>query len=287
MISKSDDEIRKPEDAKSAFRFRIFGILNITEDSFSDGGKYLAPDAALARARHLSKDADVLDIGAASSQPDAKAVAPDVEIARLNSVLPALKREGVKVSVDSFAPQVQLWALEHGVEYINDIQGFPDPSLYPAFAASSAKLIVMHSTSGRGPATRVDVPHSEIFARVCAFFDRRIPALTEAGIARERLILDPGMGFFLGADPANSLTILNRLPELKTRYGLPVLVSVSRKSFLRKITGRSAAEAGPASLSAELFAVRQGADHIRTHDPQALRDGLAVEAALASPAPRA
>ena len=266
---------------------RIFGILNITEDSFSDGGKYLAPDAALQRARVLAKDAEVLDIGAASSHPDAKPVAPDVEIARLNSVLPMLKKEGIKVSVDTFSPAVQRWALEQGADYINDIQGFPEPSFYPALAASTAKLIVMHSVAGRGPATRADIPHSEIFARSCEFFERRVSALTGAGIARERVILDPGMGFFLGADPANSLTILTRLPELKARYGLPVLVSVSRKSFLRKITGRTAAEAGPASLSAELFAVHQGADYIRTHEPAALRDALAVEAALASPAPRA
>lgn len=266
---------------------QIFGILNITEDSFSDGGKYLAPEAALTRAQQLAKDADVLDIGGASSHPDAKTVPPDVEIARLNSVLPALKREGIKVSVDSFSPEVQKWALEQNAEYINDIQGFPEHSLYPALAASKAKLIVMHSVAGRGPATRADIPHSEIFARVCEFFDSRIRALTAAGMVRERLILDPGMGFFLGADPANSLTILARLPELKARYGLPVLVSVSRKSFLRKITGRTAAEAGPASLSAELFAVRQGADYIRTHEPQALKDALTVEAALASAAPRA
>ncbi len=265
----------------------IFAILNITEDSFSDGGKYLAPDAALARAHLLAKDADVLDIGAASSHPDAKPVAPDVEIARLHSVLPALKREGVKVSVDTFSPEVQTWALAQGADYINDIQGFPDPSLYPALAASKAKLIVMHSVAGRGPATRAEIPHSEIFARVCGFFDSRIPALTAAGIARERLILDPGMGFFLGADPANSLTILARLPELKARFGLPILVSVSRKSFLRKITGRSAPESGPASLSAELFACARGADYVRTHEPGALRDALAVTAMLASPGGRA
>jgi len=266
---------------------RIFGILNITEDSFSDGGKYLAPDAALARARQLAKDADVLDIGAASSHPDAKAVAPDVEIARLSSVIPALKKEGIPVSVDTFSPEVQKWALARNVEYLNDIQGFPDLTLYPALAASNAKLIVMHSVAGRGPATRADIPHPEIFGRIVDFFDRRIPALAEAGIARERLILDPGMGFFLGADPENSFTVLRRLPELKSRYGLPVLVSVSRKSFLRKITGRPAAEAGSASLSAELFAAARGADHIRTHDPAALKDALAVAAALASPSPRA
>jgi dihydropteroate synthase type 2 len=265
----------------------ILAILNITEDSFSDGGKYLAPDAALARARVLAKDADVLDIGAASSHPDAKPVAPDLEIARLNSVLPALKKDSVKISVDTFSPEVQRWALRQGADYVNDVRGFPEPSLYPALAASKAKLIVMHSLAGRGAATRAEVPHSEIFARISRFFDSRIPALTNAGIARERLILDPGMGFFLGADPANSLTVLRRLPELKSRFGLPILVSVSRKSFLRKITGRSPAEAGPASLSAEIYAAAQGADYIRTHDPAALKDAMEVWRKLDSGGARA
>ena len=116
--------------------------------------------------------------------------------------------------------------------------------------------------------------------RVLRFFDGRLADLVQAGIARERLILDPGMGFFLGTDPEASFTVLRRLPELAARYGLPLLVSVSRKSFLRKVTGRSAAEAGPASLAAELFAVRQGADYIRTHGPGPLRDALSLEKAL-------
>ncbi len=261
---------------------KIFAILNITEDSFSDGGKFLAPDAALAQAAKLAKDADVLDIGGASSHPDAKPVASDVEIARLQSVLPALKKDGAKISVDSFSPDVQRWALSQDVDYLNDVRGFPDPAIYPALAASRAKLIVMHSVAAHGPATRANIPHSEIFARIHTFFEQRIAVLTKGGIARERLILDPGMGFFLGADAENSLTVLRRLPELKAAFGLPLLVSVSRKSFLRKITGRPPAEAGPASLSAELFAIRQGADHIRTHDPAALKDALAVARALDS-----
>ena len=205
-----------------------------------------------------------------------------MEIARLASVLPALKKDGIKISVDSFSPDVQRWAISQDVEYLNDVRGFPDSAIYPALAASRAKLIVMHSVAAHGPATRADIPHTEIFARVHGFFEQRITALTTAGIARDRLILDPGMGFFLGANSENSLTVLRRLPELKAAFGLPILVSVSRKSFLRKITGRAAAEAGPASLCAELFAIRQGADHIRTHDPAALKDALAVARALDS-----
>src|SRR5688572_22632557 len=123
---------------------KILGILNITTDSFSDGGKYLAPEAALAHAQSLADDgADIIDIGAASSNPDAGAVTPELEIARLASVVPALKAKGLPLSIDSFAAPVQRWALEAGVDYLNDIHGFPDAALYPALAASAAKLIVM------------------------------------------------------------------------------------------------------------------------------------------------
>ncbi|MBV9045597.1 MAG: dihydropteroate synthase, partial [Alphaproteobacteria bacterium] len=244
----------------------ILGILNITADSFSDGGKYLEPAAAVAHAKALVADgADILDIGAASSNPDAKGVPPETEIGRLESVLPALG--GIALSIDSYSLPVQRWALKQGVAYLNDIEGFAEPALYPELAASQAKLIVMHSVQGRGQATRVHAPAADIMDRVMAFFDARIAALTAAGIARQRLILDPGMGFFLGTDPEASFTVLRRLPELKARYCRPLLISVSRKSFLRNITGKAPADSGPASLAAELFAIRQGADYIRTHAP--------------------
>jgi len=254
---------------------KILGILNITEDSFSDGGKFLAADTAIAHAGKLMADgADAIDVGAASSNPDAKAVPPEVEIARLAAVIPALQAKSIPVSVDSFSPEVQRWALGQGVAFLNDIHGFPDSALYPELAKSNAKLIVMHMVQERGVAVRTEVPTPEIFGRVTAFFDTRVKALTDAGIARERLILDPGMGQFVGTDPENSLILLRRLSDLKSRYGLPLLVSVSRKGFLRKLTGRPIDRIGPASLAAELFAAGQGAGFIRTHDPGALRDGL-------------
>lgn len=261
---------------------KILGILNITEDSFSDGAKYLAPGAALAHGRALMADgADVLDIGAASSNPDAKAVAPDVEIERLASVVATLKAEGASISVDTFAPDVQRWALEQNIDYLNDIQGFPDAKLYPALAASNAKLIVMHSVQGRGPATRVHVPSDTMMDRILAFFEARIGALAAAGIARDRLVLDPGMGLFLGTDRHASFTVLRGIGRLKDAFGLPVLISVSRKSFLRRLTGRGPDDALAATLAAEIFAVCQGADYIRTHEPKPLRDALVTWAALA------
>ncbi len=269
---------------------KILGILNITSDSFSDGGKYLAPEAALAHAQALAQEgADIIDIGAASSHPDAARVEAEVEIARLAAVLPALKQMGLSLSIDSFSSQVQRWALAQDVDYLNDIHGFPDTALYPELASSSVKLIVMHAVQKEGVATRTDVPCGEIFGRVTAFFDARVKALTNAGIARDRLILDPGMGQFVGTDPENSLILLRRLSELRARYDLPLLVSVSRKGFLRRIAGRPAQEpaqepahvSGPArlhgeSLAAELFAQAQGASYIRTHAPGALRDALKV-----------
>jgi len=255
----------------------LFGILNITADSFSDGGKYLAPDAALAQARHLiGMGADALDLGGASSNPNAEAIAPEVEIARLAPVVAHARTQGWPVSVDSFAPETQIWAMAQGVAYLNDIQGFPEPSLYPALARSDAKLIVMHSVQERGRATRVETDPASIMERLFAFFDARLAALAEAGVARDRMIVDPGMGFFLGADPEVSFTVLRGIPALKARYGLPILISLSRKGFLRKLTNRPVEEIGPATLSAELGALSLGADMIRTHEPGAIRDALTI-----------
>ena len=260
---------------------KIFGIVNITEDSFSDGSKYLEPQAAIAHARKLAGDgADVIDLGAASSNPDAMPVSPDVEIARLAPAVEALKRHGIPISIDSFTPEVQRWALTQGVDCLNDIQGFPDAEIYPALAASTARLIVMHSVNGRGPATRVHVQPDTLIDRILAFFEDRISALTGAGVARERLILDPGMGLFLGTDKDASFTVLRGIPQLKRAFGLPVFISVSRKSFLRRVIGKPPLESGPASLAAELFAAYRGADCIRTHEPGPLKDALAIWQAL-------
>lgn len=259
----------------------LFGIVNITEDSFSDGDRYLAPEAALAHARALIEGgADVLDLGAAASNPGAKTVAADVEIGRLAPLVSALKADGRAISVDSFSPAVQRWALTQKVDYINDVAGFSDVAIYPQLAESEAKLIVMHSVQG-GPATqRIAVAASEIFDRILRFFEARLSALEKAGIERARLIVDPGMGVFLSTDPEASFTVLRRIAELKAAFGLPVLVSVSRKSFLRGFLGRDPRQAGAATLAAELFAVSHGVDFVRTHEPAALKDALAVSARL-------
>ncbi len=260
----------------------ILGIVNITEDSFSDGGRFIETGAALAHARALAAEgAQIIDLGAAASNVDAKPVGAAEEIRRLDPQIAALVAGGIPVSVDSCVPEVQRFAIRRGVAFLNDIRGFPDTSLYPDLAAASCRLIVMHAVHGSGRAQQVELSADEVWQRIKTFFADRVAALERAGIARERLILDPGMGFFLSSRPEASLRVLAGLGRLKAAFGLPVLVSVSRKSFLRALTGRRAAtELGAASLAAELYAAEQGADYIRTHDPGALADALKIRAAL-------
>jgi dihydropteroate synthase type 2 len=259
---------------------KLLGIVNVTEDSFSDGNRFLARDAALAQARTLAaQGADIIDLGAAASNPDARPVSPELEIERLAPLVDTLVCEGLSLSIDSFAPGTQCWAISHGVKYLNDVHGFSHPEIYPALAASQVGLITMHGLR-RGPAGRNDETPRGVFDSILAFFESRIASLCGAGIDRRRLILDPGMGFFLGSNPETSLFVLRRISDLKKAFDLPVLVSVSRKSFLRAVTGRTPADSGPATLAAELFAAGQGADYIRTHDPGALEDALTVMRSL-------
>ena len=257
----------------------IFGIVNITPDSFSDGGKYLAADAALAHARKLvANGADVIDLGPASSNPNAAPVTAKEEIRRLAPVLEALAGDGISLSLDSFRPETQSFALARGVRYLNDIEGFANEDFYPALAASDAGLVVMHSIQRRGNADRRPAPGGDILDHICRFFEARLGALGAAGIERARIMLDPGMGFFLGPKAETSFEVLARLGELKSRFGLPVFISVSRKSFLRMAVGRAPGEAGAATLAAELLAALHGAAVIRTHEPAPLLDGLTIAA---------
>jgi len=266
----------------------LFGIVNITEDSFSDGGRYLDPSDAIAHAHALvAAGAQVIDLGAAASNIGAQPVSAAEEIRRLDPVIAALAAGGTHISVDSFLPEVQRFAVARGVAFLNDIQGFPDPSFYRELAAASCRLVVMHAVQGQGRAQQMELAADEVLDRIHDFFVGRLAALERGGIARERLILDPGMGFFLSNRPEASLRVLTRLGRLKRDFGLPVLVSVSRKSFLRAITGRaSALETGAATLAAEIYAAEIGADYIRTHDPGALGDALKIMAALRSEAVR-
>jgi dihydropteroate synthase type 2 len=260
-----------------AGRPRIIGIVNITEDSFSDGGRYLPPADALEHAYRLrAEGADIIELGPAASHPGAAQVTPAEQQRRLEPVMDALSVEDIPVSVDSFVPDVQRFAIAQGAAYLNDTQGFSDPALHPELASAGCRLVVMHSVQRTGPATVIPTDPALTWAGIEEFFAGRLAALQDAGVGRERMIIDPGLGYFLGSNPEPSLIALAGIRHLKTRFGLPVLVSPSRKSFLRAVTGRGTADTGPASLAAELYAAWQGADYIRTHDVAALRDALAV-----------
>jgi len=260
----------------------IMAIVNLTTDSFYAPSRVGDAAEAIRIARQLlAGDADLVDLGAAASNPSAGAVTAAEEIARLTPVLEGLGDLIARVSVDSFQPAVQHFALDRGVGFLNDIQGFGDATIYPALAAASCKLIIMHATQ-RGGIADLDgtLTARTALDNIICFFEARVAQLECAGIARDRLILDPGMGYFLSPQPEASLSVLANLDRLKSAFGLPILVSVSRKSFLRATTGLATEALGPASLAAELHAVARGANFVRTHSPGELRSALRVEQAL-------
>jgi dihydropteroate synthase len=262
----------------------IIGIVNVTEDSFSDGGLYLNPGMALEHALQLHADgAHVIELGAASSGPDAKEVAPDEEIRRLEPLVAKLTERGVSLCVDSFQPTTQRWCVNHGVAIINDVEGFAHPEMYPDLASATCGLVLMHSVDGRARPRRLSQEPNAVADGMYRFFDTRLKAMEAAAIDRHRIILDPGMGYFLGSNPEPSIRALREIPKLKDRFELPVLVSVSRKSFLGAITGRPVSARGAGTLAAEIFAAVQGVDYIRTHDARALNDALTVWQALVEP----
>ena len=262
---------------------QIVGIVNVTEDSFSDGGAYLQPDAAIAHAKQQLEDgAFFAEFGPASSHPDAKGVSAEEEIKRIEPLLEAFAKQLKRVSIDSFQPETQVFAARKGVGMINDIQGFPHQATRQQLAAFDCALVVMHSVQRYGIATRENTEAHDVIQGMYNFFERRIAELISAGIQEQRIILDPGMGFFLGSTPEPSIEMLRRLAELRRTFGLPVLVSVSRKSFLKTITQQEGDGLESATLSAELYASDQGADYIRTHNVQGIISALQVREQLGS-----
>lgn len=269
-------------------RPQVLGILNLSPDSFSDGGRYTALDDALAHARRLiAAGAARVDVGAVSSNPDSAPVSADAEIARLEPVLAALHAHGIHSAVDTFSPTTQAWVASHaaelGVRMLNDIRGFPDvtDAWAEAVVESALDLVVMHAVQ-RGPADRRATDPRTVRDGVYRFFDERLDTLVRAGVPESRLIVDPGMGFFLGSTPEPSVAVLRDLSRLRAHTGRPIYISVSRKSFLGALLGgRPVGERGLATAIAELWAVVQhDVDYVRTHDPGALLDALTVWTAL-------
>jgi dihydropteroate synthase len=255
----------------------VMGILNVTPDSFSDGGQFYDADAAIGRAAAMASDgADLIDIGAESTRPYGapEAVPADEELSRLRKVLPAAVKFGVPVSIDSNKAKVAAWALDQGASIVNDVWGLQrDAGMAKLVAARGIAVIVMHNrdTADAG---------IDIIADVAAFFARSLDIAAQAGIARDKIVLDPGIGF--GKTPEQSIICIARLGEF-TRFGLPLLVGASRKRFINSVTKAAPDERMGGSIASHLAAVKNGAAIVRVHDVaetmQALRLAAAIEAA--------
>lgn len=256
------------------------GVLNVTPDSFSDGGRYFDRARAIARALAMVEEgADLIDIGGESTRPGAAPVAEEEELRRVLPVLEALDTVSVPISVDTRRPRVMREALAAGASMVNDIEALGAPGALEAVAPSSCAVCLMHM-QGR-PATMQQVPHyADVVGEVKDFLRRRLDACEQAGIARGRIVIDPGFGF--GKTLAHNIALLQRLGELAA-LGVPVLAGLSRKSMLGAILGRPAADRGAASLAAALLAAERGAKILRVHDIRETRDALALWQALATP----
>jgi dihydropteroate synthase len=250
------------------------GVLNITPDSFSDGGQFIAPESALAQARRMiAEGADIIDIGAESTRPyGAQPVSADEELQRLRPILADVVSLGVPVSIDSMKSAVVAWALDAGATVANDVWGLQrDPDMAGLLAARHSPVIVMHNRD------RVDAD-IDIMKDMAAFFARSLEIADKAGISRENIVLDPGIGF--GKTPEQSMTALARLDELGGAFGLPLLVGASRKRFISSVSPSEPHQRLGGSIAAHLIAAKGGARIIRTHDVAETVQALRVAAAI-------
>jgi dihydropteroate synthase len=251
----------------------VMGILNITPDSFSDGGRFLAPDRALAQARRMvAEGADMIDVGAESTRPyGAEPVSQEEELKRLQPILADVVSLGVPVSIDSMKSAVVAWALDAGATIANDVWGLQrDGDMAALLSAHRCPVVIMHNRE------RADAG-IDIVKDVCEFFSRSLDIATRAGISPEKIVLDPGIGF--GKTAEQSMTVLARLDQFRI-FGLPLLVGASRKRFISTITPSEPHQRLGGSIAAHLIAARAGARIIRTHDVAETVQALRVAAAI-------
>jgi len=255
----------------------VMGILNITPDSFSDGGRFIDPQAALAHAQQMiAEGADIIDVGAESTRPytGARPVSMEDEIARLTPVLRPVVELGAPVSIDTMKAKVAAWGLEQGAVILNDVWGLQrDSDMARVAAERGVPVVVMHNRDEPDPAL-------DIIADIETFFRRSLEIAAKAGVARENVVLDPGIGF--GKTQEQSIETIARLAELK-HFRLPVLIGLSRKRFINFVSPSKPEERIGGSIAGNLAAVRAGADILRVHDVaetvQALRVMTAIEKA--------
>jgi len=251
----------------------VMGVLNVTPDSFSDGGQFDAPERALGQARRMiAEGADIIDIGAESTRPyGAEPVSAEEELRRLQPVLAEVVSLGVSVSIDSMKSATVAWALGAGAAMANDVWGLQrDPAMAGLLAARNSPVIVMHNRD------RVDA-NIDIMKDIADFFARSLAIAAKAGISPGNIVLDPGIGF--GKTPEQSMTALARLPELSA-FGLPLLVGASRKRFISSVVPSEPHQRLGGSIAAHVMAAKGGARIIRTHDVSETVQALRVAAAI-------
>ncbi|MFN0304106.1 MAG: dihydropteroate synthase [Burkholderiales bacterium] len=255
----------------------IMGIVNITPDSFSDGGAFLDANRAIDQAHRLVEEgADIIDLGAESTRPGAASVTIAEELDRLLPVVTGLANLDIPISVDTLKPAVMRAALKAGASMINDVNAFRATEAIEAVASTGAAVCAMHM-QGEPRTMQADPAYADVVSEVDTFLRERIATLSTAGIANDRIVIDPGFGF--GKNLDHNLALLRELSRFR-RAGVAVMAGLSRKSMLGRMTGRPAGERLSASVAAALLAVQRGADIVRVHDVAATRDALAVLAAV-------
>jgi dihydropteroate synthase len=255
---------------------RVMGIVNVTFDSFSDGGR-LDTHAAIDHARQLIADgAAIIDVGGESTRPGAQPVAEDVELARVIPIVDAHARDGAVVSIDTMKPAVMREALAAGASMINDVRALQAPGALDVAAKSDAAVCLMHM-QGEPRTMQLAPSYRDVVTDVRGFLARRAQASIDAGIGPDRIVLDPGFGF--GKSVAHNLDLLRRLQDIAA-LGFPVLAGVSRKSMIGAFTGRDVGDRLAGSVAAALVAVHHGARIVRVHDVRETVDALAVWTAI-------
>jgi dihydropteroate synthase len=255
-------------------RTLVMGVLNVTPDSFSDGGRFQDPSAAQAQAQRMADDgADIIDIGAESTRPygNAVAVPEEEERARLQPVLGEVAKLGIPISIDTMKASVAAFALERGASIVNDVWGLQrDPDMARVVAENRVPVVIMHNRDKADAGI-------DIIADIREFFSRSLQIADRAGIARERIVLDPGIGF--GKTPEQSIRTIARLGDLKS-FGLPLLVGLSRKRFISSVVPSEPDDRLGGSIAGHVLAAIEGAAIVRTHDVRETVQALRVAEAI-------
>jgi len=255
----------------------VMGIVNVTPDSFSDGGKFNATDAAIAHALQLiEQGADILDIGGESTRPNATPVSLQEELDRVIPVIEALAKQEIPISIDTYKPQVMQAAIQAGASMVNDVRALQEEGALEVVAKSNAGVCLMHM-QGTPKTMQIDPQYTDVVSEVSSFLETRIQKCVQAGIAKNRIVIDPGFGF--GKTREHNITLIRQL-EILNQLEQPLLVGLSRKSVLGQVTGENVDARLYASISAAVISAMKGAKILRVHDVKETVEALKVVSAI-------